>query len=265
MEMNRVAISQLNDNIYAWVIRVAVVEKSLIRHAHYMGRKYQRYVFADDLGDRIQGIVYLNDVQVLDEVLQLYSTYYIGSATVRRLTNNRVVLGMVAFELVITQYSFIQLVDPSLRLPIDNIYNFTPFANLGSLRYFGDSNLAILAMVIEVLPLQIFIIGGRYIWVQEFIILNEEMRPMIFAMWEDFLESEGMHLVQIANEHPVVLICRPKGCHLLHRNRLLLCITSIFHELVNYTSGTKLCQEMGVVKLCETFCRSNAVIGTIAM
>mgnify|MGYP004714523195 FL=1 len=33
---------------------------------------------------------------------------------------------------------------------------------------------------------------------------------MIFAMWEDFLESEGMHLVQIANEHPVVLICRPK-------------------------------------------------------
>ncbi|XP_071902855.1 replication protein A 70 kDa DNA-binding subunit D-like [Coffea arabica] len=213
MEMNRVSISQLNDNIHAWVIRVMVVEKSLIRHAHYMGRRYQRYVFADDLGDRIQGIVYLNDVQVLDKLLQLYSTYYIGSATVRRLTNNRVVLGTVAFELVITQYSFIQLVDlvdPSLRLPIDNIYNFTSFANLGSLRYFGDSSLAILAIVIEVLPLQIFIMGGRYIRVQEFIILNEEMRPMIFAMWEDFLESEGMYLVQIANEHPVVLICRPK-------------------------------------------------------
>ena len=57
MEMNRVSISQLNDNIHAWVIRV-------------------------------QAIVYLNDVQVSDEVLQLYSTYYIGSTTVRRLTNN---------------------------------------------------------------------------------------------------------------------------------------------------------------------------------
>ena len=46
------AISQLNDNIYAWVIRVAVVEKSLIRHAHYMGRKYQRYVFVEDVVSR---------------------------------------------------------------------------------------------------------------------------------------------------------------------------------------------------------------------
>ena len=46
------SISQLNEKIYAWVIRVVVVEKSLIRHAHYMGRKYQRYVFADDLVSR---------------------------------------------------------------------------------------------------------------------------------------------------------------------------------------------------------------------
>ena len=117
-------------------------------------------------------------------------------------------------------------------------------------------------MVIEVLPLHIFIIGGRYIWVQEFIILNEEyvlfirhflvsffcirkffyvhviiifivsrMRPMIFAMWEDFLESEGMHLVQIANEHPVVLICRPKVSRLY--GELSILFFSLF-MIINY-------------------------------
>ena len=42
MVMNHVFISQLNEKIYAWVIRVVVVEKSLIRHAHYMGEfKFQ--------------------------------------------------------------------------------------------------------------------------------------------------------------------------------------------------------------------------------
>ncbi|XP_027171677.1 replication protein A 70 kDa DNA-binding subunit B-like [Coffea eugenioides] len=210
MEQNVVIFNRLNDVIYGWVLRVVLVEKSLIRDSRNMGRMYQRFVFADSLGDRVQAVAYYNDIHVLNETLQLYSTYYIADAAIRRILNGSIMLGSVPFELVLRPNTFIQTVDEGLTLPIHNVYHLTRFGDLESLRHSRDSIITILGVVIQVLPMQVFMLGGRYIRVQEFLLINEEMMPIVYAIWDDFIDTDGLYLAQIAHEYPIILVCRPK-------------------------------------------------------
>ncbi|XP_027086721.2 replication protein A 70 kDa DNA-binding subunit B-like [Coffea arabica] len=213
MEENIISVSQLNVGVQSWVVRVVLIEKSFVRGSVNMGRHYQRYVFADQLGDRVQAIAYFADLNVLDEILQLFSTYYIGNGIVRRLMDDSIMLGSVSFEVTLTQHTLIERVHGLVQLPTDNLYNFTRFGHLQSLRHSRDAIITILGVVIKVFPLHVFLFGSRYMRVQEFLLMNEEMMPVVFAIWEEFVDTDGAHLAQIAHEHPIVLICRPKISH----------------------------------------------------
>ena len=46
------------------------------------------------------------------------------------------------------------------------------------------------------------------------------MMLVAFAIWEEFIDTDRAYLVQIAHEHSIVLICRPKISH-FHVNRFL--------------------------------------------
>ena len=63
-----------------------------------------------------------------------------------------------------------------------------------------------------------FLIIFEYVMCWFFIIFFNRMMPVVFAIWEEFVDTDGAHLAQIAHEHPIVLICRPKISH-FHGNR----------------------------------------------
>ena len=46
------------------------------------------------------------------------------------------------------------------------------------------------------------------------------MMPIVFAIWDDFIDIDGLYLAQIAHEYPIILVCRPKISY-FHGNGLL--------------------------------------------
>ncbi|XP_071935708.1 replication protein A 70 kDa DNA-binding subunit B-like [Coffea arabica] len=214
MESQCVSVCGLNDRIRGWIAKLVVVEKTLFRRPRNSTRMFFRVVFADASGDTIQGITYLSDLDAMDCALELHGTYYIANATIQCLRSSRMQIGMVPYEIIISHNTVINRVLPEHALSVENFYELTRFCDLDSLRVNPNARITLLGVAVYAGPAIFYAIGNRQVHLQEFIILNEERIPIVFSVWDDYFEDDGMHLVELINERPVVMICRPRISHL---------------------------------------------------
>ena len=94
-------------------------------------------------GDTIQGVTYLSDLDAMDCALELHGTYYIQNATIQRLRSQRMQIGMVPYEIVISHNTVINRVSPEHVLSVENFYELTRFCDLDSLTANPDARISI--------------------------------------------------------------------------------------------------------------------------
>ncbi|CAI9106006.1 OLC1v1005054C1 [Oldenlandia corymbosa var. corymbosa] len=81
-ESRCIPLASLNDKCNEWCVKVVVAEKTPIRRSA-AGDLYQKLLFIDEEHTKIQCNVFqTDDVNKLNDVIQLYNTYYIGNAKV---------------------------------------------------------------------------------------------------------------------------------------------------------------------------------------
>ncbi|XP_071925323.1 replication protein A 70 kDa DNA-binding subunit B-like isoform X2 [Coffea arabica] len=209
IETKCVLVPDLTDANRNWFAKLVIIEKSPIRYGKDTGTPYQKYIFADASNNTIQASVYDRDIEDLDPILQLHCTYYIGNAWITKIASP-FFMASSPYQLTISKRTFIHAVPPDNALPYEHCYQFTPFHELHS--FIGDDNtrISILCVVIHALPPRTVPRGNRYVPIQEFVVLNEEKRPLLFTMWEEFLPSKGAQLKNLIPHQPIIIIARPK-------------------------------------------------------
>ncbi|XP_071902854.1 replication protein A 70 kDa DNA-binding subunit B-like isoform X2 [Coffea arabica] len=239
IETKCILIPELTDTNRNWFAKLVIIEKSPIRYGKDTGTPYQKYIFADAANNTIQASVYDHDIEDLDPILQLHSTYYIGNAWITKIASP-FFMALSAYQLAISKRTFIHAVTPDNALSCEHCYQFTPFHELHS--FIGDDNtrismptqlpspyfpvfcllnfiklmhyisffVGILCAVIHALPPRTVPRGNRYVPIQEFVVLNEEEKPLLFTMWEEFLPSEGSQLKSLIPHQPIIIISRLK-------------------------------------------------------
>ncbi|XP_073029282.1 uncharacterized protein [Primulina eburnea] len=126
LEEKCTTLANLKPDIRNWFVRVFVSEKTPIRFLKW-GRQ-QKLVFIDKENGTMQGIIYDQDVEQLDKLLQLYKTYYIGNAKVKEITSNAPVFASAKYQMLLGRSTYIKLTDEEEQLPTGHAYELTTFA-----------------------------------------------------------------------------------------------------------------------------------------
>ncbi|XP_075504597.1 uncharacterized protein LOC142542034 [Primulina tabacum] len=81
----------------------------------------------------MQGIIYDQDVEQLDKLLQLYKTYYIGNAKIKEITSNASIFVSAKYQMLLNRNTYIRLASEEEQLPINHAYQLAPFAQCPAL------------------------------------------------------------------------------------------------------------------------------------
>lgn len=76
----------------------------------------------------MQAIIYEQDVDQLDKLLDLYKTYYVGNARIKEITGNTPILAASHYQMILNRSTYIKLTEAQNKLPVDNVYQLTPFS-----------------------------------------------------------------------------------------------------------------------------------------
>ncbi|XP_075515340.1 ATP-dependent DNA helicase PIF1-like [Primulina tabacum] len=156
LEEKCTTLANLKPDIRNWFVRVFVSEKTPIRFLKW-GRQ-QKLVFIDKENGTMQGIIYDQDVEQLDKLLQLYKTYYIGNAKVKEITSNAPFFASAKYQMLLGRSTYIRLADEEEQLPTDNAYQLTTFAQCPELADVSNKQISYV-----ILPIFFFIIQIHYI------------------------------------------------------------------------------------------------------
>ncbi|KAL3529320.1 hypothetical protein ACH5RR_008642, partial [Cinchona calisaya] len=138
-------------------------------------------------------------------------------------------------NLTSTKNAFVRRVDESNMLAADGNYDLTPFKNFFKFIDDGNIRINVLSSVVHALLLETVMHDGRTVPIQEFVVLNEECRPVIFTMWKEFLDIEVAKPLSITPQFPVMLITRAKSTSFDEMILVDNCHINSEHDMVSDT------------------------------
>lgn len=118
-------LANLKPDVRSWFVKVFVSEKTPIRFLKW--GKQQKIVFVDKENRSMQSIVYEQDVDQLDKLLELYKTYYVGNAKLKEIIGNTPVLASSKYQMLLSRSTYIKAADQKDQLLIDHVYQLTRF------------------------------------------------------------------------------------------------------------------------------------------
>nr|GMC83984.1 replication protein A 70 kDa DNA-binding subunit B-like [Ipomoea batatas] len=242
-----VLIPAVTVDLHAWKCKVIVVHKHTVRESRSSpGKKYKPIIFQDSEGNKVQAMLYDNEIDGLDKRLKLHCTYTISNASVKpakefvnlpdpnyrnlwNITRRTMIDDVVARdgininELVqphITPFSDFyaclssrQLISKLISLLLLSIilyfclYFSKVYMPATSPAIFQLMSTDVLAIVICKLPRQYITTRNGQQDINEFVIINEESKPVIITLWGNFVMTEGIQIdLQLSQgKFPIVI------------------------------------------------------------
>ncbi|XP_031105493.1 replication protein A 70 kDa DNA-binding subunit C-like isoform X3 [Ipomoea triloba] len=202
---SRLLIPQITTKKKQWSCKVCVIEKLNTRESKSKpGTLYKPITLQDEAGNKVQGMTYQNDIELLDERL------IVSNALVSRANQFfNVPDEMYRFVWSINRKTLIQAVDndDQLDLQPSSDMDTKPFGQLYDYKSKRQA-INIIGVVISKLPRE-FIVTNRtgQQKANDFVIVDEELKPIIFTMWGNFTVCQGVEIDKElrSGDYPVVL------------------------------------------------------------
>ncbi|KAG5534048.1 hypothetical protein RHGRI_022259 [Rhododendron griersonianum] len=169
MAMQLTPIKNISSSTRNWTAEVKVLEKwSPSQHSPV---KFQKLIFADAEGSKVQATIIEDNIEKLEDTLQVYNTYLISNAGVKYVSP-KYRLDNFEWQWTINASTLIQTIDESLSH--ENLLNldFVPFEQFEQ-HSGGQTTIDILAAVARVQTPKVLSKPGNP-KAQEIILINQE-------------------------------------------------------------------------------------------
>ncbi|KAL0305019.1 UNVERIFIED_CONTAM: hypothetical protein Scaly_2999400 [Sesamum calycinum] len=170
---------------------------------------YSRFKIPIDLmeknGTKVQAVIYNPDMSLMEDVLQLQETYYISNAKVTFVEPKyRMVPNM--YQWIISRTTVIRrVIDDSLPREL-GAPEFKKFVDIPL--FLGSNSLIdVLAIVVDKLEQRSINTKYGMSTIQEFVIVNDERKPMILTLWNEVVSTEGAAILA-ADKMPIIAATR---------------------------------------------------------
>ncbi|XP_042956417.1 replication protein A 70 kDa DNA-binding subunit B-like [Carya illinoinensis] len=188
-----------------WKVKMLVAEKSPKRIARNSITKYQNLTLIDPQGNRLQAVIFGKDIDLRDDTLQVFQSYYIGNAYVKAI-DPRHKIESHEYQWIINSRTIIENVEddePVLKAPE---YNIIPFNELDAYKD-TDSEIAIAIQMMP--PREVSTVNGKAT-VQDIQLIDKSLKPLILTMWARFVHDECQQISNIIATKPIILGMRIK-------------------------------------------------------
>ncbi|XP_073314705.1 uncharacterized protein [Primulina huaijiensis] len=93
------------------------------------GQLYVALSRAKNIGKNtsMQSIIYEQDVDQLNKLVELYKTYYVGNAKIKEISGNTPIMAASKHQMILSRSTYIKLADVKEQLPVDHAYELTSF------------------------------------------------------------------------------------------------------------------------------------------
>ncbi|KAL0291749.1 UNVERIFIED_CONTAM: hypothetical protein Scaly_2621600 [Sesamum calycinum] len=157
-------------------------------------------------GTKVQAVIYSPDMSLMEDVLQLQETYYISNAKVTFVEPKyRMVPNM--YQWIISRTTVIRrVIDDSLPKEL-GAPEFKKFVDIPL--FLGSNSLIdVLAIVVDKLEQRSINTKYGMSTIQEFVIVNDERKPMILTLWNEVVSTEGAAILAAADKMPIIAATR---------------------------------------------------------
>ncbi|XP_027169604.1 replication protein A 70 kDa DNA-binding subunit B-like [Coffea eugenioides] len=173
--VNLLSIANIKPKMRGWLAHVTVQEKMHITSSQKSPTRYQKFVFSDDQGSRVEGIMFNAAIEKMGSKLHTFKKYLISNADVREIeeqyqTNDLTIQWVISAKTVVEELS------EQGSCVLTNEFTPISFKDLAS---YADSKSQTVG----------------------------QMVPTVLSLWNTFVENEGKLLADHHSKHPV-LICR---------------------------------------------------------
>ncbi|KAK1583377.1 hypothetical protein Q3G72_023210 [Acer saccharum] len=94
-------------------------------------------------------------------------------------------------------------------------FKFVPFANLDTHKD-GATQVDIIAIAIDMQPAHQIRTKQGPSTIQELIVINKELKPMVLTMWNQFVDNEAAHIFQLIKTRPIILAAHLKSSFIIN-------------------------------------------------
>ncbi|KAH9621194.1 hypothetical protein KSS87_017238 [Heliosperma pusillum] len=198
-------IASITPDTQKWTAKVRVLEKSFPRTASQSSNKYQRLILTDGQGMRVQATIFGEDIESLSNTLHTLGHYYVSNAIVRLIPEQHRIVNNKYQWTLSTKNPIREVSEEELdgRVIAAN-FNLVSFSHLP--QYVESGTLIdTLAVVADIYPKRT---TKDETTLQEFLLINHEMKPTILTMWDELASNEGSYISQFLESFPIILATR---------------------------------------------------------
>ncbi|XP_041001096.1 uncharacterized protein LOC121246852 [Juglans microcarpa x Juglans regia] len=178
--------------------KMIVAEKSPKRVAQNSPTKYQNLVLMDVEGNHVQAVIFGKDIDLRDDTLNVYQSYYIANAFVKPLDARH---RREAYELqwIINSRTIVENIEydeSSLKPPDYNI------VHLNQLDMYKDKDAEV--AINTNAPREVNTSHGKSL-VQDIYVIDSSLKVLRLAMWNKFVHDECPEICNVIMQKPIIL------------------------------------------------------------
>ncbi|XP_027120641.1 replication protein A 70 kDa DNA-binding subunit B-like [Coffea arabica] len=208
MNPSSMPLSAIHPSLKEWGVIVQVIEATHIKYNSTLQQHYRTFVLADTEGTTIQMHVPHHILDQRTELLVPFKKYYISGAFVSP-PNPHTTITEYPFHFVATEDTLIQEIpetgQPSLPLHFQ-LHSFSAFAVIAD----TDELINVMGIVLHALPVKTITSEGTTSIARDYVIADQDMRPFILTLKNDFEENNGPAIAAAENHFPVIIAIRMK-------------------------------------------------------
>ncbi|XP_071914148.1 replication protein A 70 kDa DNA-binding subunit B-like [Coffea arabica] len=199
-------IDDIKPGMKSWTAIVTVQEKLNVGSAPSTPTKWQKFIFVDSNGSKVQGVLFDYAIQKMGPKLKLYKKYRISNAEVRAAAE-RFQLDGLKLQWIISTKTVVEEIDEADSSVLPFHFDFTAYKDLPPYVDMKYETVDVIGIVIHASAIIPIHKDSRELLVQKFWLVNEEMNPILLSLWNEFTENQGKSITDLKDKHPV-LICR---------------------------------------------------------
>nr|XP_027076920.1 replication protein A 70 kDa DNA-binding subunit B-like [Coffea arabica] len=195
------SVHEVHDKMRRWTVLVQVVEKSHVLTSNGSPPiRFQLLVLTDSEGTMVSAVIYGNDIRYFANLLQPFKRYYITGGTVKK-QDAKYKISDYHFSWVIHNKTLVEeYVEPNPPM-LPCTFEFTKFEDL--FRFADTENVQSLqAIVITAFATKEQNNGST---TRDFIVMNEEKKPMLLTLWNEFEQNQGTQLANSIGNANVII------------------------------------------------------------
>ncbi|KAL6541901.1 hypothetical protein OROGR_011387 [Orobanche gracilis] len=199
MEPKRYLLDEITPDTKNWTAKVSIVNKTEPRTSSQPSSiRFQKLLLADNKGNRVEGMVYRGDIELLKNSLRPHQTYLISNAVVRPvkpgfenpLTNNK-------YQWILGARTAILATDEDALTSSELAPTFTQSD------HFRDF-LGTAAIIIDEHAPRTVTAKGKQNTLHEYAAVDEQLRPFIITLWNDAAPDDVYNLLNSTQERQII-------------------------------------------------------------